>query len=76
MYQAHCIDFLRAYKIGLGLVGEQGGEKTHAFINELKIRVRGVNNPAEKIRIRMKEHMTIVSPRLQSVIQSGSQQTK
>lgn len=53
-----------------------GGEKTHAFINELKIRVRGVNNLAEKIRILMKEHMTIVCPRLQSVIQSGRQQTK
>lgn len=66
--QAHCIDFLRAYKIGLGLFGEQGGEETHAIINELKIWVWRVNNPADKIRILMKEHMTIVSPRLQPMI--------
>ena len=31
------------------------------------MRVRGVDNPAEKIRILVKEHMTIVSPRLQSM---------
>ena len=43
MLEVHCIDFLRAYKVGLGLFGEQGGEETHAFINELKIRVRGMN---------------------------------
>ena len=39
----------------------------HAFVYELTVRVRGVNNPAENIRILMKEHMTIVSTSLQSM---------
>ena len=77
MLEYHCIDFLPSFRLGLGLFGEQGGEETHAFVNELKVRVRGVNNPAEETRIMMKEHIVIVSPRLQSVtIDTKSKQSK
>ena len=54
---------LRLWKFGLlGFMGEQGGEETHGFINELKVRVRGIVDPEQKIRVLMKEQLTIVFP--------------
>ena len=66
----HCFDFMKTCHFGLVLHGEQGGEETHAFINELKVHVRGVNNEENKIRVLMKEHFTAVSPVLRSVLPS------
>lgn len=45
----HSTDFILLWKFGLGFLGEQGGEETHAFINELKVRVRGIVDPEQKI---------------------------
>ena len=66
--ESHCIPFLRTWQFGLGLLREQGGGETHALINELKVRVRGVNNEQDKLKVLMREQLTIVSPRLRSVI--------
>ena len=52
----------------MGLLGEQRGEETHTFINELKVSVRGVNNEQDKLKVLMQGQLTIVSPRLRSVI--------
>ena len=72
----HCIDFMKTWHFGLALHGEQGGEETHALINELKVRVRGVNNEENKIRVLMKDHFTAVSPVLRSVLPSTSKKRK
>ena len=64
--ECHCTDFVQNWQFGLGFLGEQGGEETHAFVNELKVRVRGINDPAQKIQVLMKEQLTIVSPRIKA----------
>ena len=40
--ECHCVDFIRNWGFGLGLHGEQGGEETHAAINQLKRRTWGL----------------------------------
>ena len=66
--ECHTEEFLMTWKCGLGLLGEQGGEELHAFVNELKARVRGVNNEEERLRLLMKEQHTISSPALRSAM--------
>ena len=50
----------------------RGGEETHAFVNELK--VRGVNKEDDKLRLLMKEQLTIVSPLLRSAVPSSKKE--
>ena len=57
-------------------MGEQGGEETHAFINELKVRARGIVDPEQKIRVLMKEQLTIVSPRVKAAMPTDKRQKK
>lgn len=70
----HLIDFMKRWHFGLALHGEQGGEETHAFVNELKVRVRGVNKEDDKLRLLMKEQLTIVSPLLRSAVPSSKKE--
>ena len=32
LLESHCLPFIEKFKVGLGLMGEQGGEESHAFI--------------------------------------------
>ena len=44
LLECHCIPFIEKWGFGLGLLGEQGGEECHAFINILKSRTYGVTS--------------------------------
>ena len=57
-------------------MGERGREETHGFINELKVRVRGIVDPEQKIRVLMKEQLTIVSPRVKATMPTHKRQKK
>ena len=74
--ECHSTYFMRIWKFGLGFLGEQGGEETHAFINELKVRVRGIVDPEQKIRVLMKEQLTIVSPRVKAAMPTSKRRKK
>ena len=49
-------DFLHTYKIVLGLTGEQRGEDTRAFMNELKIRASDEQSGIENQNPNEKRH--------------------
>ena len=74
--ECHSTDFMRNWKFGLGFLGEQGGEETHAFINKLKVRVRGIVDPEQKIRVLIKEQLTIVSPRVKAAMPTSKRRKK
>ena len=38
----HCINWIRSWKVGLSMMGEQGGEQLHSSINALKRRAWAV----------------------------------
>ena len=42
--------------------------RRHTFVNELKVRVTGVNKEDDKLRLLMKEQLTTVSPLLRSAV--------
>lgn len=53
-----------------------GGKETHTFINELNVRVRGTIDPVQKIRVLVKEGMSIASPRVRAVETTRGRQKK
>ena len=64
LLECHCAPFIQKWGFGLGLLGEQGGEECHAFVNILKNRTYGVKREEDRLRILMREHMTLISPDL------------
>ena len=74
--ECHCLDFIKKYKCGLGLMGEQGGEECHATINILKSRTYGVQREEDRITLLMNEHQTLVSPLIQQEFRSAIHKAK
>ena len=73
LLEVHCVTFMRQYKFGLGLHGEQGGEEIHAVINRLMRRAWGMRCEEDKLTVILNEQMALVSPVLQSQLASKSQ---
>lgn len=64
----HAIPFILNFKIGLGLLGEQGGEAMHSEFNQLQRRAYGVKHPLNKLMVQMREQLTKSSPSVQQHI--------
>ena len=62
MLEGHVPVWLQHWKFGMALHGEQGVEQTHAVINTLKTRVRGIKNNKQRIDMLMKEHHLVTTP--------------
>ncbi|GFN74207.1 hypothetical protein PoB_000071300 [Plakobranchus ocellatus] len=61
----HCISHIKQYKLGLGLLGEQGTESCHQSISYLeKVRARGIVDPTQKLRHIMTTHLVNILARL------------
>ena len=44
----HCINWIRSWKVGLSMMGEQGGEQLHSSINALKRRAWAIKKEDKK----------------------------
>ena len=55
--EMHCVDFMQSTWLGLGLLGEQGGEEAHALINSIKRRAWGLRSQTDRLMLLMHEHM-------------------
>ena len=63
----HVVQWLRQWKIGAGLMGEQGAESIHAHLNRLDKQFNGIVNPLHRLKYIIKEHNIESSPRLNSL---------
>ncbi|GFO13161.1 amine oxidase [Plakobranchus ocellatus] len=55
--ECHCIPHITQYKLGLGLLGEQGTESNHQTIYLEKFRARGIINSTQKLKHIMTAHL-------------------
>ena len=62
MLEKHIIPWLNEWKVGLGLMGEQGAESIHALSNSLKRTYQPISNEVESLKCIMKEHYLQVAP--------------
>ena len=63
----HVVPWARKWKIGAGLLGEQGAESIHAHINRLDRQFNGIVNPLDRLKYIITEHNLESSPRLNSL---------
>lgn len=62
MLEHHVLDFIKRWRIGLGMYAEQGAESIHPEFNALIKRFAGMNSDEERIRSIFGEHHTKVRP--------------
>ena len=55
--ESHCLSFIQKYKIGLGLLGEQGGELIHWTIAILEKRMARIWKVERKMKTLMECHL-------------------
>ena len=45
MLEEHVVPWLRRWKVGFGIMGEQGAESIHAYFNNLARTYKGIPDP-------------------------------
>ena len=64
MIEDHMVDFLRKWRVGCGLLGEQGAESIHIKFNELHRNYSNIRNSVDRLRQVTLEHHRRTSPLL------------
>ena len=62
LLEKQIISWLKKWKVGSGLIGEQGAESIHAQFNALKRTYQPIPNAVERLRCIIKEHFVRVAP--------------
>ena len=62
MLEDHVVPWLRKWRVGFGLMGEQGAESIHASFNSMKVQSRYTYSKVEQLRRLMTEHFLRVQP--------------
>ena len=63
MLEEHVIEFVRKWKVGLGVYNEQGGESIHAEFNSIYRMFCRMKPNSRRLLSMMKEHHVRVHPR-------------
>ncbi|KAL8595286.1 hypothetical protein ACOMHN_020039 [Nucella lapillus] len=67
LLEHHCVPWIRRWGTGMALLGEQGGEETHATVNSLKRRVDGLKNHQHRLKTLLREQLMLVAPAFHDV---------
>ena len=62
LVEDHAIPFIKKWKSGFGLNGEQGMESLHASFNSLKLAYAPMKSPIQRLQAMMREHYMRVNP--------------
>ena len=62
MMEDHVVDFISQWRIGLGMLGEQGAESIHTRFNQLARTYSNMTNGVERLRSVMLEHYRQICP--------------
>ena len=61
LLEDHILPFLKMWKVGFGLLGEQGAESIHTVFNNLKRVYGNIHNREEKLRLVTQEHLPAIT---------------
>ena len=68
MLEEHVLPFIKKWKIGLGMYGEQGGESIHPEFNELRRIYSSVPSNKDRVKFMMEQHHMKVRPVAQKIV--------
>lgn len=63
----HVVPWMRRWRIGAGLMGEQGAESIHAHFMRLERINQGIPNEVDRLKYMVKEHILESEPSLTSL---------
>lgn len=66
--EEHVVPWLRRWKLGSGLMGEQGAESIHAHIMKLERIHQGIPDELDRLKYIMNEHILESDPSLTSLV--------
>ncbi|XP_038062353.1 uncharacterized protein LOC119732823 [Patiria miniata] len=66
LLEDHAVDQLRMFKVGFGLLNEQGGELVHTEFNRSGRVVQGMQDPLQKLLSVMRRHHTTTTPEIRA----------
>ena len=66
LLEDHAVDQLRRFRVGFGLLNEQGGELIHTDFNRTGRVVHGMKDPLQRLMAVMKRHLTSTTPEVQA----------
>ena len=56
------VNFIKQWRVGLGLMGEQGAESIHTRFNQLERTYSNMRNEVDRLKAIMEEHFRQVCP--------------
>ena len=62
MLEEHVVEWVKKWKAGFGLLGEQGAESIHAYFNGLRRTYAGIPDRVKRLKHMMAEHLLHVAP--------------
>lgn len=63
----HAVPFLKSWKTGCGVYGEQGGESIHHHFNTMARNYNGIKSTVDRARYMMEAHMLKLCPQSKSI---------
>ena len=62
MVEDHIVDFIRWWRVGMGMLGEQGAESIHTIFNQLERTYGNMTHGVERLKSMVTEHYRQVCP--------------
>lgn len=62
MMEDHVVDFVSQWRVGIGMLGEQGAESIHTVFNQLGRTYANMTNGVERLKSMVTEHHRQVCP--------------
>ena len=62
IFEEHVIPFITQWRVGLGIMGEQGAESIHARFNTLERTYSNMTNPVQRLKCMVMEHLRQTCP--------------
>ena len=60
--EAHMVPWMKGWKTGFGMMGEQGSESIHARFNNIRSSYRNMPNAVDRLKRIVSEHYLQISP--------------
>lgn len=75
LLEKHCVEWIKKWRFGMSLMGEQGGEQLHASINALKRRSWAIRRKEDQLQFTMKQHhlQVLLTPVLKQFLSARKQ---
>ena len=63
MMEDHVVDFIAKWRVGFGMLGEQGAESIHTVFNQLGRTYSNMTNGVERLKSVVMEHYRQICPK-------------